>query len=118
MMSRHFQPGRRQRTEPTAAAVELLTGDYPEAVKKAVFLASKGAVRGRRTCLLCARTGAYTRVFVPREALRLGAPDTSQVCSYWVCAVHSSATIPDAEVAQLLAARRAGSPRRRRRGRG
>ena len=90
------------RIAPAAAVRELLAGDWPEVVKRKIFLAVCGGVHGRRECLLCGRDGFATRIHIPAEALRPGDPDLAGVRAYWVCAVHSTLEPEDEQVVEAL----------------
>jgi hypothetical protein len=97
----------RQRTTmgPTAAAKELLRSDYPERVRMYVFLAAKGALRGKRRCILCGALGLNTRVYIPHEALRVEHPVYTGIRCYWVCAVHHLLPEDAPAIAEALARR-------------
>jgi hypothetical protein len=72
-----------------------------------VFLAAKGALRGKRRCILCGQLGLNTRVFIPEEALRLEAPVYRGIRCYWLCAVHHLLPTDAPEIAEALARRKA-----------
>jgi hypothetical protein len=91
------------------AGLEVLRGDYPEAVKTRVYLACRGALHGPRQCLLCGGAGATTRVHVPEEALRVDRPDFRRIWAYWLCVQHRQLTDEDPQVQEAL--KRRGSRR-------
>jgi hypothetical protein len=84
------------------AGLEVLKGDYPEAVKTRVYLATRGALHGSRQCLLCGGQGATTRVYIPREALRVDRPDFRGISAYWLCLEHRQLTDEDPRVFEAL----------------
>jgi hypothetical protein len=84
------------------AGLEVLKGDYPEAVKTRTFLACRGALHGSRQCLLCGGQGATTRVYVPPEALRVDRPDYRGIAAYWLCMTHRELTTADPQVSEAL----------------
>jgi len=80
----------------------LLKGDYPEVVKRKIFLSASGAVYGRRVCLLCGGDGVSSRVHVPPVALRVDYPDFRGIRSYWLCLVHQALEPEDAQLTAAL----------------
>ena len=89
------------RIAPSAAVRQILTGDYPERIKRKIFPAATGAVHGRRECLLCGRDGFASRISIPPEALRPGDPDLAGVRAYWLCQACSQS---DSEYTQIVQA--------------
>jgi hypothetical protein len=99
----------KRRMAPTPDAGDLLRdASYPERLRQIVYLASKG-IAGPRKCLLCAYTGATTRVYIPEEALRIDPttpPDTRGVVGYFLCSIHAAQTQETAVIAAALRARK------------
>jgi hypothetical protein len=91
------------------AGLEILRGDYPEAVKARVFLACRHSLSGSRQCLICGADGATTRVYLPPEALRVDKPDFRGIHAYWAFLDHSHL---DGEDPQVIAALKRKGPRR------
>ena len=91
-----------RRIAPSEAALEVLKGDYPEAVKQRAYLAAHGALHGRRSCILCGQPGWTSRVFIPVEALRVDDPDYSGVTCYWLCAEHQTLESGDEVIVEAL----------------
>jgi hypothetical protein len=83
------------------AGVAALKADYPEAVKRRIFLACIGAVHGPRRCILCGQPGATTWVHVPAESLRVVAPVFDGIKPYWLCLAHNEL---DENAPEVLAA--------------
>ena len=109
-MARHRQKRGRPPGWTAAERQRWLCGDYPEAVKSRIFLASRQALRGRRACLVCGKAGYGTRVSIPSTALRVDQPSPDGIEAYWLCQAHCAQPPADDEVPGLLAARRR-SPR-------
>ena|SRR5712664_2062176 len=103
---RSRRPGRGKpghaRVAPSPAVKELLAGDLPERLKRKIFLASCGAIHGRRLCVLCGRDGFATRIHIPPEALRPGDPELDGVRSYWLCLAHSTLEPGDEQITAAL----------------
>jgi hypothetical protein len=100
-----------QRIVPSAAVRQILTGDYPQEVKQRVFLASRGAVHGRRPCLVCGGPGWATRIHIAPAALSVGhdlVPD--DVTVYWLCQDCSLLPSDDEQIVQALSAKRGSTP--------
>ena len=88
----------------------VLRGDYPELVKQRAYLAARGAMHGRRVCLLCRGVGYASRVHVPVEALRVDNPEYGGIRCYWLCLEHSALEDEDERIVQALAAKRSPQP--------
>jgi hypothetical protein len=91
-----------------ADGATVLRGDYPEAVKRRVYLATRGALHGSRQCLLCGAQGVTTRVFIPDAALRVDRPDYRGLAAYWLCLEHRELQSDDEQVQEALKRRGAG----------
>ena len=90
----------------SGATKELLDGDYPQEVKMRALLASKGALSGRRECVLCQGRGHIIRVHVPPRALSVDQPDYRGIAAYWLCGAHAELTGEDPAVQAALARRK------------
>jgi len=97
-----------RRIAPSEAALEVLKGDYPEAVKQRAYLAAHGALHGRRGCILCGQPGWVSRVFIPVEALRPVDPQLDGVRVYWLCAEHCTLDPEDEVIVEAL--KKGGTP--------
>jgi hypothetical protein len=84
------------------AGLEVLKGDYPEAVKTRVYLACRGALHGSRHCLICGAPGITTRVSLPPEALKAVEPCYAGIKAYWLCLDHGELTDEDPQVQEAL----------------
>src|SRR5712691_604310 len=76
----------RLRHVPTPEGRAFLLAEYPEKLRQLAYIASKGGVRGPKRCLVCQKPGAFTRLHISPDALRLDHPTIDQVRCYWLCA--------------------------------
>jgi hypothetical protein len=104
-----FRPGH-ARIAPSEAVLEVLRGDFPEPVKQRCYLLARGALSGRRTCLVCGGTGWASRIHVPPEALRLDQPRYDGIKCYWLCAKCAQLPEGDAQIAEALEPKRSATP--------
>jgi hypothetical protein len=112
-MTRPSERSRRPgRSRPKAATLSLhadglqvLRGDYPQAIKSRVYLACRGSLHGPRRCIVCGQPGVITRVSLPQAALRPVEPRYDEIQAYWLCPVHQDLNDADPEVAAALARR-------------
>jgi hypothetical protein len=112
MMSRARHKRRDQRIAPHAEATAALATDYPQTVKTQLFLLSRGnMVAGKQRCIVCGKRGEFGELWIPSELLAPLPSEHATPQAYWTCRQHHEAPMPDAELVQLLAARRR-SPRR------
>jgi hypothetical protein len=73
------------RTHTTHGARELLRSDYPDRVKLAVRLATRGGRERSRKCICCGRTGVHVDVWIPHTALLVGTETARGLRIYWRC---------------------------------